>query len=100
MKPAVFHDHAMVELDEAAAWYQRRKPGLEGEFLSAVEETVRRICERPEAGTPYATTRFRYLPIRRFPYVVFYSGDAEVIRVMAIAHGRRRPDYWKNRGIT
>ena len=100
MKPAVFHDHATVELDEAAAWYQQRKPGLGEEFLSAVEETVRRICERPEAGTPYGATRFRYVLIRRFPYIVFYSEDVQVIRVMAIAHGRRKPDYWKNRKVT
>lgn len=99
MKPAVFHDQAKKELDAALAWYEQRRSGLGMEFQFAVEDTVRRICENPQAGPRYATTRFHYALVHRFPYVVFYSEGVDAIRVMAVAHGRRRPGYWKNRKI-
>jgi toxin ParE1/3/4 len=99
VKPVVFHDRAKAELEEAAAWYERRRSGLGGEFRIAVEHSIQRIRENPQVGSSYATTRFRHVFLRRFPYVVFYREDANAIWVVAIAHGRRRPDYWKNRGI-
>ena len=47
MKPVVLHDQAKVELDEAAAWYERQRPGLGGEFRSSVEDAVSRIQQNP-----------------------------------------------------
>jgi toxin ParE1/3/4 len=97
MKPAVFHDQAKAELEADVAWYERCRPGLGGQFRSAVEEAVERIRENPQIGSRYGRTRFRYILVRRFPYVVFYSESAQLIRVMAVAHGRRQPGYWRRR---
>src|SRR3990172_4464827 len=97
MKPAVFHDQAKAELEDAVAWYERRRAGLGRELQFAVEDAIQKICEHPQIGSRYGTTRFRYLTVHRFPYVVFYAESAHMIRVMAVAHGRRRPGYWKNR---
>jgi toxin ParE1/3/4 len=38
----------------------------------------------------------KYL-LRRFPYAVIYRVTDEAIEVVAVAHGRRRPGYWKTR---
>ena len=97
MKPAVFHDWAKAELDEAVGWYERHRAGLGLEFQFSVEETIRRICENPQVGSRYRASKFRYLLVRRFPYVVFYFDGTQTVRVMAVAHGRRKPGYWKNR---
>jgi plasmid stabilization system protein ParE len=97
MRPVRFHDQAKAELDEAAEWYERKKPGLGGEFRAAVEETVERIRMNPLLGFKFARTRFRYRLVPRFPYVVFYGEHPQVIRVMAVAHGSRRPGYWRRR---
>jgi toxin ParE1/3/4 len=98
MKAAIFHDQAKAELEETVAWYEQRRAGLGRELQLAVENVVHRICENPKAGSRYGTSRFRYLLVRRFPYVVFYSESKALVRVMAVAHGRRKPGYWKNRG--
>ena len=98
MIPAIFHDQAKAELKETVAWYEERRAGLGREFRLAVENAVKRICENPHAGSQYGNTRFRYLLVRRFPYVVFYSKNEHLVRVIAVAHGRRKPGYWKNRG--
>ncbi|CCI35129.1 conserved hypothetical protein [Microcystis aeruginosa PCC 9701] len=40
----------------------------------------------------------RYL-IRRFPYIIFYVEFEASIWVVAIANGKRKPDYWKKRNL-
>jgi hypothetical protein len=35
--------------------------------------------------------------VARFPYAVLYSIVGERIRVIAVAHDRRRPFYWSGR---
>ena len=97
MKPVVFHDLAVAEFDEAAAWYEEHRGGLGAEFRSVVEDAVRRIQDNPQAGSRYGRTNFRFVLVRRFPFVVFYAESEDVIRLMAVAHGRRRPGYWKKR---
>ena len=35
--------------------------------------------------------------VRRFPYVVYFHDREELIYILAVAHGRRRTGYWRNR---
>ena len=100
MKPLVILDPATAELEEATAWYERQCSGLGGKFRVAVEDAFRRIIENTQAGSRYAATRFRYVLVRRFPYVVFYHDSPRLAHIMAVAHGRRKPGYWKNRKTT
>jgi len=97
MRPVVFHDLAVAEFDEAAAWYEERKGGLGAEFRTAIEDAVQRIQNNPQAGSRYGRTKFRFVVARRFPFVVFYAEGEVAIRLMAVAHGRRRPGYWRKR---
>ena len=99
MKPVLLHDEARAELDDAAGWYERKKLGLGGEFRAAVEEAIARIRQNPQLGPRFASTRSRYRLVRCFPYVVFYVECESVIRMMAIAHGSRRPGYWRRRTV-
>jgi hypothetical protein len=41
----------------------------------------------------------RRVPLQRFPFKVVYRWDPgdEVVRIVAIAHGKRRDGYWHNR---
>lgn len=38
---------ALVELEEAAAWYEDKRPGLGTEFVEAIERTLLRVREMP-----------------------------------------------------
>ena len=74
MKPVVFHDLAVAELVEAAAWYEERKGGLGAEFRTAVEDAVRRIQDNPQAGSRFGGSKFRFGLVRRFPVRCFLCG--------------------------
>jgi toxin ParE1/3/4 len=97
MKPVVFHRLAREELDEAIGFYEGQRPGLGLDLQSEVEQAVAQIRANPGIGSPYKATEFRYWVVRRFPYVIYYADLEGAVWVVAIAHGRRRPDYWKRR---
>ena len=99
MKPIIIHSKARVELEESIAYYEQQKTGLGLALQSAIEKAVGRIQQNPQIGALYKTTEFRHHVVQRFPYVVFYVVWDEVIWIVAIAHGKRRPDYWRRRKI-
>ena len=48
----------------------------------------------PRLPTELPVRRFA---VKRFPYHVFYLEAPLEIRILAVAHDRRKPGYWKNR---
>jgi toxin ParE1/3/4 len=99
MKPVRFHRLASAELEKAVAYYERQRLGLGLDLQTEIEATVRRIQQNPYAGGVYKNTHFRHCIVRRFPYVVFYRELEDTIWIVAVAHGRRRPDYWSRRRV-
>jgi toxin ParE1/3/4 len=89
---------ALAELREAAAFYSERAGADLGlAFVAEFERVVKMIQQNPLAGTALRANRLVY-PLRRFPYSVMYylAKDAE-LRIIAVAHQRRRPNYWAKR---
>ncbi|RCJ18366.1 plasmid stabilization system protein [Nostoc sp. ATCC 43529] len=99
MKFIVIHTEARKDLDAAIAYYEAQKVGLGLDLLSEVEKAVMRIQQNPNLGTPYKIQGIRRYTIQSFPYLIFYTELEEVIWVIAIAHGKHKPNYWKQRNI-
>lgn len=100
-RPLRAEEEAIRELEEAVRWYEDQRPGLGDELLAEIESTLQRIERWPGAGAPVprvpAELSVRRAPVKRFPYFVVYLDTAEAIRVLAFAHDRRRPGYWRSR---
>ena len=62
-------------------------------FVGAVEKAADYVREYPES-CPIIRGRVRKARVHRFPYSVMYSVVDNEIRVLAVAHERRRPYYW------
>ena len=85
------------ELTEGALFYASEgnaKVALA--FIAEYERVLELLCTHPQLGTPWKNVRHRF-PIRRFPYSVIYYVRGEEIRVVALAHHRRKPGYWAAR---
>jgi plasmid stabilization system protein ParE len=91
-----FHPDAGAELEEAAVFYETRMAGLGKSFAAEVERTISLVRQFPEAGTAEGTGHRRVL-VARFPYSLVYRQVADAIVVIAVAHQRRRPGYWRRR---
>ena len=66
------------------------------EFLNAFADVLRRVEEFPESGAEIAA-EIRRVPLRRFPYCLFYSVDARGPVVLGCLHAHRDPEVWQRR---
>lgn len=96
MKPVVFLPEAEQEMLEAAIYYQSQASGLGVDYLSEAEHAVQAIAESPMTW-PIIEGEIRRRLIRRFPFGILYRIEPERIVIVAVAHLRRRPDYWRGR---
>jgi plasmid stabilization system protein ParE len=97
MNPIVsFHEAAEYELNEAADFYDLASSELGKLFIDEIQRTIGRITEFPEAA-PLVRGRVRKKPVANFPYSVIYSVRPNEIRILAVAHQKRRPFYWRSR---
>jgi plasmid stabilization system protein ParE len=88
---------AELELVEGAAYYAREANAEIAEaFISEFDRSARLLGEYPKLGTTWRG-RIRRLPLRRFPYSIVYSWSQAEVRILAIAHQRRRPGFWRGR---
>lgn len=88
---------ASEEFSAAVVWYEKQRSGLGAEFFDAVGHIVSLIQAQPEMGTLSKDRRTRRVLVPRFPYEVVYQVFEDEIVIVAIAHSKRRPDYWKKR---
>ena len=89
---------ASEELIDAVRWYEARRPGLGGEFFDAVVDMLTLIEARPEMGSlSRHDPRTRRVMVPRFPYQIVYRLTPNEIVIVAVAHLKRRPGYWKSR---
>lgn len=91
-----FHPAAHAEADAAFDYYLECSPQVAAAFLAALEDARSAIAANPNTWADYLYGTRRYL-LRRFPFVVVYRVTQSRIEVVAVAHGRRRPGYWKDR---
>ncbi len=91
-----FHPAALSEAEEAQAWYAERSLIAAASFLRELSVAVRRAAEAPRRypSGPAATRR---VVLDRYPFTVVYRPTDDGIMVIAVAHQRRRPNYWKSR---
>lgn len=88
---------ALAELRDAAAFYSlKANVELGLAFVAEFERTANFILANPLLGAVFRGTRRRYI-FRRFPYSIIYQVTEEELRILAVAHHRRRPGYWADR---
>ena len=89
---------ALEELQLAAKFYAERGGNELGlAFVTEFERVANLVASNPMMGNQLRKNR-RFYPFRRFPYSVFYYiSENDELRIVAIAHQRRRPNYWSQR---
>lgn len=95
------HPLADVELIEAARWYESEQSGLGDDFLDAADDAVRSILDWPQIAPVFPGWNrepvMRTQSIKSFPYRVLYFLTDDELTIVAYAHNRRKPGYWKDR---
>lgn len=94
--PVVLHPEAVDEAQAARMWYAERSESAADSFLAELDYGIESISESPERWPLFVHGTRRYL-FHRFPFQIVYRVMNDRIEVVAVAHGRRRPGYWKAR---
>jgi toxin ParE1/3/4 len=93
---ADFNEAACEEFDHAFEWYAERSHGAAIGFAAAVDEAIDRVLENPQRfAETYADCR--YCLTKRYPFCIIYYVSPQGVHVVAVAHAKRSPDYWRNR---
>ncbi|SRR6266487_3221784 len=96
MRDLIVRLQAQLDVEDAALWYESRRPGLGARFLDEVDYVVERIRVSP-LQFPEIEPGIRRGLTRRFPYSVYFSIIEERIEIIAVLHQYRHPDTWKKR---
>lgn len=96
MLPIDYLPGARRDFDESFDWYLQRSPKAALRFSAAIDAALARVAAKPE-GFAAIDDVHRECRVETFPFRVVYRVSGECILVVAIAHAKRRPGYWKNR---
>jgi toxin ParE1/3/4 len=98
-EPHTIHPSARRELARAERWYRREATlRVADALLNAFEDAVERACRAPQSCSPVVESKgvtYRSVRLRPFPYRLIFYVRKDGVRVIAVAHVRRQPDYWK-----
>ena len=92
----IWHPAALTDAEEARNWYAQRSARAARGFLLALEQGVATILEAPERWSESRYGCRRFVFPNQYPYTLVYRLTPGV-EIVAVAHQKRRPDYWKRR---
>ncbi len=86
---------AAEEAEGIAYFYRTRSDAKLGlAFITELEATAELIAQNPLIGRK-SKAGTRWFALRRFPYKLVYLAKVDEIILVAIAHERRKPNYWR-----
>jgi toxin ParE1/3/4 len=91
-----FLPEADEEFREAVRYYENEAPGVGLRFVAEVRRGFTFITENPYAAAAVGSG-IRRKVLNHFPYSLFYTVEPELILIVAVAHLKRRPRYWRGR---
>lgn len=96
MSKIVFDPEAKKEFLESVIYYEENRPGLGRQFKQTVESATSSIADHPLRYRTIRSPFKRYL-LQKFPFSIIYTIEPDHIYIVAIAHNRRKPEYWSDR---
>ena len=95
-KKVEFHEDAALEYEAAFEWYLERSILAASKFAEALNRGIDMIVEAPQRWPTGSNGTRRFL-LQKFPFAIVYRELPAIIQMVAIAHTRRKPGYWRER---
>lgn len=96
-----FHPEARAEFFADVDWYDEREFVVGARFEIAVRQAIDAAVDSPESWAVWPgwerEPAVRSNGVGGFPYRVVYFVTGEELAIVAIAHAKRRPGYWRER---
>ncbi len=95
MNLEILHE-AEAELNAAVAYYEDIQAGLGVRLKEEARAVIRWIARNPKVARP-RPKGYRRVNLKVFQHYIAYLIVADTIWIIAIADGRRLPEYWLKR---
>jgi plasmid stabilization system protein ParE len=96
MKPVSVHPEAEAEADGAFEWYWTRSKSAALGFDAELRIAFTALRMNPRIYAPYLLGTRRIM-LNRYQFFVVFRELPRKIQIIAVAHAKRRPGYWKKR---
>ncbi len=92
-----FHPAAEAEHLESVAYFESKRAGLGASYLAEFEKIMGIVCKTPHRYPVEKYPDVRCIRMKRFPFTILFREAFGTVQVLAVAHNRRRPQYWLSR---
>jgi toxin ParE1/3/4 len=98
----VIDDEVSAELEAATTWYEREREGLGLDLAREVRAVYQHLAGARRGIGVVVPALPKRSPVRRlfltsFPYAIVFVVTDDVVHILAVAHLKRVPDYWRPR---
>jgi len=89
---------AQMDIDEALDYYKDISAELNKSLYENIQKAIADIKINPLLFQKINKHRlYRKINVDRFPYKIVYRVDQTELVIVAFAHHKRKPNYWKTR---
>jgi len=81
---------AIVDIQEAFEWYEQQKDNLGFELIDEIEACYDKIVTHPERYS-FINPLYRRIKTDRFPFVIIFEIEDDLIIVNSVRHAKRKP---------
>ena len=86
----VLTNRSLSDIEKARAWYNKQQTGLGTKFSDAVFKGIEVVHNNPEGNeVKYRFTREKL--IKKFPYLIIYSVEENIIFILRVFHCKQSP---------
>jgi toxin ParE1/3/4 len=102
-KEVIIEPEAAEDLRAAAEYYERREPGSGISFYAMIAKVFATLPTAIGVTVPNVPMPARFQEqLRRIvidapPYAIIYAKTDTAVHVLAVAHAKKRPEYWLER---
>ena len=96
MPPIDYLPGARRDFDESFDWYAARSTRAAQRFVAAVDAALTSLANDPMRFASSDCVHHE-CPVNEFPFRIVYRVVDDGVLIVAVAHAKRRPGYWRDR---
>ena len=87
-----YTEAALAELGNIFSYIAQHNRVAAAQVVARIEDAAARLARFPQMGTPKYKPGVRMIPLRRYPFLIFYTVAADEILVLSVRHAaQKRP---------
>jgi plasmid stabilization system protein ParE len=86
-----YRARALADIESIFQYLNERSPSGARNVLAAIAGAIDSVAAQPEAAPRTSDASVRVKLIGRYRYKIFYSVEGDVVEIIHVRHGARRP---------